>query len=78
MTLNLDEVNVRFTDANGTVIQIGRDPAGDCATDGWRYVGGTPPTGIELCGPLCDMVKAQTSAQIEVEYGCTGFVEPPR
>lgn len=78
MTLNLDQVNVRFTDANGTVLQIGRDPAGDCATDGWRYVGGTPPTGIELCGPLCDTVKAQTTSSIEVEYGCNGFVEPPR
>lgn len=78
MSLNLDQVNVRFTDANGMVIQIGRDPAGDCATDGWRYVGGTPPTGIELCGPLCDTVKAQQSSSIEVEYGCNGIVEPPR
>jgi hypothetical protein len=78
MALNLDQVNVRYTDANGTVVQIGRDPAGDCATDGWRYVGGTPPTGIELCGPLCDSVKAQQESSIEVEYGCTGVVEPPR
>ena len=78
MALNLDEVNVYFEDENMNVIQIGRDPAGDCATDGWRFVGGAAPTGIELCGPLCDTVKAQQESSIDVQYGCTGLVEPPR
>jgi len=77
MTLDLNQIDITVTDDNGAMTAIGRDPAGDCATDGWVYVG-NPPTGVKLCGALCDSVNAQPGAAIEVKYGCGQRVNPPR
>jgi len=77
MTLDLNSVNVTVTNDDMSKTQIARDPGGDCATDGWIYVG-NPPTGVQLCGKLCDSVKAQSMPSIDVQYGCGQRVNPPR
>jgi hypothetical protein len=73
----LTKVNVTVTGDDGMQTPIARDPNGDCATDGWRYVG-EPPTSVQLCGTLCDAVKAQMSPTIDVQFGCSQRVNPPR
>jgi len=77
MQLDLSLVNVTVTNDDMSKTQIARDPAGDCATDGWTYVG-DPPTGVQLCGNLCESVKAQGMPSIDVEFGCAQRVNPPR
>ena len=77
MDLDLTKVNVTVTNNSGVQMPIARDPNGDCATDGWVYTG-DPPTGVQLCGALCDSVKAQMSPTIDVQFGCTQRVNPPR
>jgi hypothetical protein len=77
MTLDLNQIDITVTNDDGSKTAIGRDPAGDCATEGWVYVG-DPPTGVQLCGTLCDSVNAQSAPAIEVKYGCGQRVNPPR
>ena len=77
MMLDLNQIDITITNDDGSMTAIGRDPAGDCATDGWVYVG-DPPTGVKLCGTLCDSVNAQMGPSIEVKYGCGQRVNPPR
>jgi hypothetical protein len=77
MTLDLKSVNVTVTNDDMTKTEIARDPGNDCATDGWVYVG-DPPTGVKLCGKLCDSVKAQGMPSIDVQFGCGQRVNPPR
>ena len=77
MSLDLNLINVTVTNDDMTKTQIARDPAGDCATDGWVYVG-DPPTAVKLCGNLCETVKAQGMPSIDVQFGCAQRVNPPR
>lgn len=77
MTLDLNSVNVTVTNDDMSKTEIARDPGGDCATDGWVYVG-NPPTDVQLCGKLCDAVKAQGMPSIDVQFGCGQRVNPPR
>ncbi|HWP07111.1 MAG TPA: vWA domain-containing protein [Polyangiaceae bacterium] len=77
MTLDLNSVNVTVTNDDMTKTEIARDPGNDCATDGWVYVG-NPPTQVQLCGKLCDSVKAQGMPSIDVQFGCGQRVNPPR
>lgn len=77
MTLDLNSVNVTVTNDDMSKTEIARDPGNDCATDGWVYVG-SPPTQVQLCGKLCDSVKAQGMPSIDVQFGCGQRVNPPR
>jgi hypothetical protein len=77
MTLDLNSVNVTVTNDDMSKTEIARDPGNDCATDGWVYVG-NPPTQVQLCGKLCDSLKAQGMPSIDVQFGCGQRVNPPR
>ena len=77
MQLDLGLVNVTVTNDDGSKEPIAKDPVGDCATDGWVYVG-EPPTQVKLCGTLCDSVKAQGMPSIDVQFGCSTRVNPPK
>ncbi|HEX6766633.1 MAG TPA: vWA domain-containing protein [Polyangiaceae bacterium] len=69
MELDRGKVNVTYVNGMMQSTDLGRDTSGQCSADGWDY---TPDgTRIQLCGALCDQVKADPSASISIELGCS-------
>jgi hypothetical protein len=62
-------VNVNYTSAGADPAPVGFNDAASC-DEGWQYVDTTHQQ-IKLCGSTCDTVKADTSARIDVLYGCS-------
>jgi Mg-chelatase subunit ChlD len=79
MMLDLTNVNVTVVNDDMSQTPIARDPNNDCATEGWVYEpNASAPTGVKLCGALCDMVKSESSPKIDVTFGCAPRVNPPK
>lgn len=78
-TLDPSRVNVNYTDAKGVVTKVLQDPA-DVTCDqgsGWKY--SADGKQINLCGALCDKVKADPGGKLQVLFGCVTEVgEPPK
>lgn len=65
-----EKVNVKYSGAAGEIaIDLAYDP--DCATpDSWRYDDPAAPATIVLCGDTCGTVQRDTTATLNVEFGC--------
>jgi len=70
-------VNVNYTNSKGVTTKVTQDPAGTtCAKgSGWEY--STDGTEINLCGALCDSVKADPGGKLQVLFGCATVVGMP-
>ncbi|HEY5376747.1 MAG TPA: hypothetical protein VIK01_23860, partial [Polyangiaceae bacterium] len=78
-TLQPGLVNVNYTSSKGVTSKVTQDPAGTtCAKgNGWEY--SADGTEINLCGALCDSVKADPGGKLQVLFGCATEVGmPPR
>lgn len=72
--LDKERVNVKVTNADGTVTEVLQDNgACDGGADGWQY--SADGKSIVLCGKACNDVKAQTNAKVNVEFGCATKVK---
>ena len=73
------KVNVNYTDSAGKVTKVLQDPPNTpCAKgSGWQY--STDGKEINLCGALCDNVKADPGGKLQVLFGCaTEIGNPPK
>jgi hypothetical protein len=74
--LDPNEVNFSYT-AKGTgqpvVLPRSQDLAGCNGQPGWYYDSNAAPTKIVLCPTTCATVQADTSAVVDVLFGCTSF-----
>ncbi len=75
-TIDVNQVNVAYT-VNGSEHQVGKDPSGDCSTDGWYFDDPNAPSEVILCPSLCDDVQADASASVSIEFGCETRVAGP-
>jgi hypothetical protein len=66
--LDLDLVNVLYTDGEGTQHQLGKNSEGEGCDDGWYYA--DDGSAVVLCEDTCDLVQADTRAQLDVVFGC--------
>jgi len=67
-----NKVNVEVTSggvpsAVGAVANAGECPA---VVDGWHYDDAANPTKVLVCGQTCDRIKNDTSAKVNVVFGC--------
>ncbi|MBX3182226.1 MAG: hypothetical protein KIT72_09770 [Polyangiaceae bacterium] len=74
--LDLDGISVIYTPGGGSAETLVRvtdeSQCGTAGGRGWYADSNTAPTQINLCPNLCDVVKADDSAQIDVEVACQG------
>jgi hypothetical protein len=78
-TLDPTKVNVTYTDNKGKVTAVLQDPPGTTCDKGmgWEYSANN--TQIDLCGSLCDSIKANPGGSLQVVFGCeTQVGEPPK
>lgn len=68
-----DKVSVEYAPGgSGTPQSLPRvDNSGSCGS-GWYYDDNAKPTTITLCKTTCDMVQANTNAEVDVNLGCLG------
>lgn len=68
--VDLDKVNVSFTPRAGSPEHVLRDDTKACdgGAEGWQYA--ENETKIVLCGEICDRVRADRHARIEIVLGC--------
>jgi len=72
-TFESNKVNVQYTttttQAPQTVFYV--DSASQCTPQGgWYYDNAVDPSRIFVCPSVCDAVKADTSAKIDILFGC--------
>jgi len=77
-TLDPTKVNVTYTDDKGKVTTVLQDPPGTTCDSGmgWEYSANN--TQIDLCGSLCDSIKANPGGSLQVLFGCATQVGKPR
>ena len=75
-SLEPGKVNITYTDGKGAVTKVAQDPAGTACSkgSGWQY--SADGTQIDLCGALCDKVKADQGGKLSVLFGCATEVGP--
>lgn len=66
--LDLDLVNVLFTDGDGRRHALGKNAAGEGCAEGWYY--SDDGTQVVLCEETCDLVRSDTKARLDVVFGC--------
>lgn len=73
--LDLTRVNVHYTKGSGTGLDIPQDKSGPCqgGAQGWQY--SSDNTKILLCGNICDEVRTDATARIDIVLGCTTVVK---
>jgi hypothetical protein len=64
-SLDLNAINVVYSSAGGQQTLLGRSDDQSC-TDGWKLNGNF----VELCSNTCTQVKADSSAGLELLFGC--------
>ncbi|HXK19722.1 MAG TPA: vWA domain-containing protein, partial [Polyangiaceae bacterium] len=76
--LDLTKVNVTYTDSAGKVTTVLQDPPGTTCDNGmgWEYSANN--TQIDLCGSLCDSIKANPGGSLQVLFGCDTQVGKPK
>lgn len=71
--LDFEKVNVEHTPSGGTKVAVPRSQ--DCAFGGgWRYDNPAAPTKVELCPTLCDQVRNDEAAKIDIVFGCATII----
>jgi hypothetical protein len=69
--IDLKRVNVIYSPGAGgdpkLIVQDARKACG-AGADGWQY--NDDQTQIELCGPICDKVRTDKGARVDVVIGC--------
>ena len=71
--LDLDKVNIQFTDDSETSRLIGhvKSPEEcDQVENGWLYDDPSKPETIHVCPQTCDWIQDQQRAKIMLEFGC--------
>lgn len=70
--VDLEKVNVKFTDELGYVDFLYVESAANCnKTDyGWYFDQPTNPKRIVLCNPFCDEVKTSRLGRVDILLGC--------
>jgi hypothetical protein len=66
-------VNVQYTPSTTGIAEtiLHRDDAGACAgNEGWHYDPSDPPTRVIACPATCERLQADSSAKIDVLFGC--------
>ncbi len=73
--IDLTRVNVRYTKASGMGVDVPQDTSSPCqaGAQGWQY--SSDNTRILLCGGICDEVKNDATARIDIVLGCTTVVK---
>ncbi len=72
-TVDFSKVNVKYTPGVGDAVDVLQDPDTACdSADGWQYADGNDK--IVLCGPVCDQVKSDPQARIDILLGCETVV----
>jgi hypothetical protein len=68
--VNLNEVNVSFSIANGPTEEVLYDGLGTCGVDaeGWQFSQNRQR--IVLCGDICEQVKANADGRVDIVLGC--------
>lgn len=76
--LDPTKVNVNYTSSSGAVTKVKQDPAGVAcsAGSGWQY--SADGKQINLCGTACTAAKADPGAKLNVLFGCSTEVGPPK
>ncbi|HEY3498453.1 MAG TPA: vWA domain-containing protein [Polyangiaceae bacterium] len=75
-TLDLEKVNVKYTNGDGETVQIGYNGTTGSCDEGWQFAENN--TQVVLCGATCDEVKADPEARIDVAFGCNRMPFEPR
>ncbi len=74
--LDPSKVNVTYTpNGNGTPEKVLQDPNNPCV-DGWQW--NAEQTKILLCGALCDRVRDDPNAKVDIQLGCKTEIAPPK
>jgi hypothetical protein len=70
-SLDSERINVNFTQVDGTVVQLGRIPAGQACDgrEGWYYDDDVAPTTVISCPVSCDKFKT-SGGRVDVLFGC--------
>jgi hypothetical protein len=74
MTIDQNKINVIVHSGTGERSLIVRDDQGDC-TQGWQL---TANKEVLLCPETCQDVQIDAEASVNVTFGCTSLVVPPR
>ncbi|MFW5741178.1 MAG: hypothetical protein ACOC1F_12510, partial [Myxococcota bacterium] len=61
-----NKVNVSYQVGDGEATELYRDPS---QQDGWDYTDASQQK-LEIHGPACDAIKANTESQVTIELGC--------
>lgn len=72
--IDFERVNVRYTSSSGVVSDATRDSSPTECNEGWQY--SPDMTQILLCGELCDAVKHDPAARLNILFGCATRVNP--
>lgn len=71
--LDFEKVNVEHTPSGASKVAVPRSQ--DCAFGGgWRYDDPAAPTKVELCPTLCDQVRNDDAAKIDIVFGCATII----
>ena len=72
--IDIEKVKIEYTPGGvGTPQELTRvDDAASCVPDGWYYDDNQNPTTLNLCPDMCNTVKADSTAKIQVLLGCLG------
>jgi hypothetical protein len=70
-SLDSEKINVKFTQPDGTVVDLGRIPPGETCDgrEGWYYDDDAAPTTVISCPASCDKFKA-SGGKVDVLFGC--------
>lgn len=75
-----NQVNVQYTTSGGDPICFAEDTRPcDGGADGWQFAtdsaGNEDRSRVVLCGPACDLVKADPRTVVDIVLGCTAIVK---
>ena len=70
MMLDLDAIDLTYSAADGTTLELERTSADACTDRGWHLDDESAPTRIELCPELCAAVQAREGSRIHIALGC--------
>jgi hypothetical protein len=74
-SLDVEKINVKFTQPDGTVVDLGRIPMGEeCdGREGWHYDDDAAPTTVVSCPASCDRFRSG-GGKVDVLFGCRTVV----
>lgn len=67
--LDLRLVDVSFTSGSGQTMRVSKDPSDDMCNRGWNF--SADKKQIVLCPDMCDSIKSDNGAKVNVVFACT-------